>query len=1103
MGSLTRSATRANNSYLIDPAIPRKLHKGNPRQKRVESTSPGNATVILSAHKVSAWEEPVRALARPSWANADDDFDRAPNEHLRTMKPIGQYPSLAEYKSVGLRPRSKTWKTGIKRASKLYSRTDDDEDLTTDTPITPVAEEEAIAAEILRADDDDDDDDDTMNGVETTARVKTAVEGVVMEVEDTDAEAEDMNETNLATPVSEAVDPSSAFPSIHQSINPSTQPSAHSSIHSTLNSPVDTPLEEINSPVLTLTAPTTHLTVPGSQFPTSHRHLQQTQSPPATAVATMADTMVSKDQQVVKPDYLAVLNSLPVPRSEKYDVNQLKHVLEVAVTRAVNISEDDVALSLVHYWSEISGDDFKLSLVHNIGNDERDHNLELALQTMLRHSTDEASKWYQTYAAENSRLLAGPGSPTDSSLSSAKSLEPESTTFSRADIYRDTSGPKLEEAFLSGKTNTAPLKRAKKPCRVNENSFKRRREWEADSTLEDSLRDKRARLAQGAKSDLTLADSSSVRPQRGQPDDIQHPYSYGGEEQDENMLSTPRAATTEAATPEATTPSGVGQPRRQRIAKERSKAKGKEAEKEREKEKDKDKENEKQLSRGARSLSLDTTVSGAESDASNSCYSDNENSWVGDYKCRQMPNAINVPENTDYCTICDDEGDLLCCDTCENAFHFGCLRPRVDKKNPPKGDWFCETCVVRNSLTTTIAWGKHKRRKSSYSPPQGIKDYFEGVGEEIRGNTHYPPEEKRTYSFYKSVPTMPRLTKPPKTDKDHSNRTPLYDDPNLTKLMENGHVILCNKCGLSSEGTRPIIRCDYCESRFHLDCLDPPMAKPPNPYEGWLCPNHVTSDDLVVRKHVNGQVQERRPRRPKKATTLSHRWDPEQTWDEDFTAQDDDVGSREIVLDFISTAKFNKKREDEQKQKQLESTMLDLTRHLTMEHFTKNGVSLADISNPNPQLRAGIKSLLHNYDSGRYNLATYDAASSLLGLSNGEPVTIDDEPVTASISAEKIAVAPVPSQQDEPVDLETPQKATSPKPDEKDTPAPVPSPAPAPGTASRPLARSAPASRRQSRSRRITNSPRETRKKKRSYAESEPSLSADEPALKRQHADSD
>lgn len=631
MGCLIRSASHRAN-FQPEPAQPRQLQT-NPRQKRVDSTSPGNATVILPLAQlhVSAWEEPARALARLSFANADD-FTRAPNDYLKTMKPIGQYPSPGEYKSVGLKPRLKVLKNATKRASKLCSRTDEDEDLTTDTPITPVAEEEALAAEMLRVDDDE-----TTSGVETIPALKTAVEGAVMEngmeVEDTDTE--DMKETNLATPTSEAVDPQSAFLSIHQSLHPSTQPSIHSSIHSTVISPVDTPLDEIESPVLTLTAPTNHLTVPDTHLPPSHSLLQQTESPPATAIATLADDMTSKNKQIVaKPDYLAVLNSLPIPRSEKYDVSQLKQVLEVAVTRSAEINEDDVALSLLHYWNGITGDDFKLSLIYNIGNEERDHNLELALQTMLRHSTEEANKWYQAYALENSRLLAGLDSPTDSSLSSAKSLEPESTTFSRADIYRDTSGPKLEEQFLSGKTNTAPLKRAKKPCRVNENSFKRRREWEADPTLEESLREKRARLAQDAKSDQTLAESSSVRPQRGQPDDIQHPYSHANEEQDESMVSTPKAVTVSGAvTTPGISPSGTGQPRRQRILKERPPTQ--------EKGKGKEKEKEKQRARGARSLSLDTTVS-AESGASDSCYSDYENSWTGEYKSRQMPNAMYV-----------------------------------------------------------------------------------------------------------------------------------------------------------------------------------------------------------------------------------------------------------------------------------------------------------------------------------------------------------------------------------------------------------------------------------------------------------------------------
>ena len=636
MGCLTRSAShRANNSYNVEPAPP-KLQERNPRRSRVDSNLSGNATVILpiAQLKVAVWEEPACALARPSWASSDDNFTRAPNQYLRTMKPIGTYPSPAEYKSVGLKPL-KAPKNGTKRASKLHVRADGEEDLTTDTPITPVAEEEAMAADIIRAEDDE-----TMNGIENTPAVKTVVEGAVMdnrmEIEDTDAE--DMNDTNLATPVSEAVDPQSAFTSFHQSVRPSAQPSFHSSVHSTINSPLNTPLDEIDSPVLTLTTPANHLTVPDSHLTASHRQLQQTQSPPATAVTAMADDMASKVQQNIKPDYITVLNSLPIPRSEKYDVDQLKRVLEVAVTRSAEINDDDVALSLVHYWSDVSGDDFKLSLIHNIGNDERDHKLELALQTMLRHSTEDANKWYQVYAAENSRLLAGLDSPTDSTLSSAKSLEPETTTFSRADIYRDTSGPKLEEAFLSGKTNTAPLKRAKKPCRVNEISFKRRREWEADPTLEGNLKEKRAQLAQEAKSDQTLAASSSVRPQRGQPDDIQHPYSIEGEKQDESMLSTPRAPTvSETITTPDTSPSGAGQPRRQRVVKEQFKAKQKEAEQQ-EKEKDNQRVNR------PRSLSLDTTVSAAESDVSNSCYSNHENMWVGDYNSRQMPNAMYVFE---------------------------------------------------------------------------------------------------------------------------------------------------------------------------------------------------------------------------------------------------------------------------------------------------------------------------------------------------------------------------------------------------------------------------------------------------------------------------
>ena len=60
------------------------------------------------------------------------------------------------------------------------------------------------------------------------------------------------------------------------------------------------------------------------------------------------------------------------------------------------------------------------------------------------------------------------------------------------------------------------------------------------------------------------------------------------------------------------------------------------------------------------------------------------------------------------------------------------------------------------------------------------------------------------------------------------------------------NTILCFKCGLSSNGKRELVNCDYCILSWHLDCLNPPMASAPNKKatngkarQAWICPNHV------------------------------------------------------------------------------------------------------------------------------------------------------------------------------------------------------------------------------------------------------------------------
>ena len=52
-------------------------------------------------------------------------------------------------------------------------------------------------------------------------------------------------------------------------------------------------------------------------------------------------------------------------------------------------------------------------------------------------------------------------------------------------------------------------------------------------------------------------------------------------------------------------------------------------------------------------------------------------------------------EHMEFCRVCKDGGELLCCDACPSAYHTFCLTPPVS--NIPDGEWHCPRCSV--SLT--------------------------------------------------------------------------------------------------------------------------------------------------------------------------------------------------------------------------------------------------------------------------------------------------------------------------------------------------------------------------------------------------------------------
>lgn len=49
-------------------------------------------------------------------------------------------------------------------------------------------------------------------------------------------------------------------------------------------------------------------------------------------------------------------------------------------------------------------------------------------------------------------------------------------------------------------------------------------------------------------------------------------------------------------------------------------------------------------------------------------------------------------EHNEFCRVCKDGGELLCCDSCPWAYHTFCLNPPL--KEIPDGDWRCPRCSV-------------------------------------------------------------------------------------------------------------------------------------------------------------------------------------------------------------------------------------------------------------------------------------------------------------------------------------------------------------------------------------------------------------------------
>ncbi|KAJ3213433.1 hypothetical protein HK099_007400 [Clydaea vesicula] len=229
--------------------------------------------------------------------------------------------------------------------------------------------------------------------------------------------------------------------------------------------------------------------------------------------------------------------------------------------------------------------------------------------------------------------------------------------------------------------------------------------------------------------------------------------------------------------------------------------------------------------------------------------------------------------NDDFCSACLQKGKLICCDSCPRTFHICCLEEGYDI--PSSGLWFCRECSNR---------GQKKVKVNNI--------FFDPLLNHMRGmNPRVFELSQDIREMYENVWTHPGTG-----DFIDVNNCEVVNINNKTRSVKNNIGVIenfpikikekfkcCYSCGKSdikqcqnsllnsfsvgfdlskkSKDVIPraerseMIKCDYCNLHWHLDCLDPPLPNIPWEFKE---EKEIVDTNFIkkLRKRAWGEVDE-------------------------------------------------------------------------------------------------------------------------------------------------------------------------------------------------------------------------------------------------------
>ncbi|KAL3827047.1 hypothetical protein ACHAXA_007554 [Cyclostephanos tholiformis] len=208
------------------------------------------------------------------------------------------------------------------------------------------------------------------------------------------------------------------------------------------------------------------------------------------------------------------------------------------------------------------------------------------------------------------------------------------------------------------------------------------------------------------------------------------------------------------------------------------------------------------------------------------------------------------------CYVCNDGGDLICCDGCERAYHSNCHKPKI--WDLPDGVWYCMICTsARRALEREDAKVKQPRYSGplianlghcevnctvlfpkfecivcevtevsgAFRPPDWVT--CRECDDSYHTKCLDPPLENNTWRKWRCI-----------TCNGENKKANMKNKPKVKKekvkkeskpLFEGEHMDDCFMCFNGGD----LICCDYCEKAYHLECHIPPLTEVPNGL--WKC----------------------------------------------------------------------------------------------------------------------------------------------------------------------------------------------------------------------------------------------------------------------------